>query len=116
MFYTKDQDLYCYSEESDSVEKINEKGDYIAMTGGPEGKAYFRALDPKTGKLICAVYDIADGRWSSQETDPFFPEAVCGDNVYGSDDSGNLARISLKAMEKGDVSKVHAYESQWDAE
>lgn len=116
LFYTKDQDLYCYSEESDSVEKINKKGDYIALTGGPEGKAYFRASDPKTGKLICAVYDIVDGRWSSQVTDPFFPEAVCGDNVYGSDSTDNLAWMPLKAVEKGDVSQVHAYESQWNAE
>lgn len=116
LFYTKDQDLYRYSEQNGSVEKINEKGDYIAMTGGAEGKAYFRMADPKTGKLMCAVYDIADGKWSSQVTEPFFAKAVRGDHVYGMDEEGNPAWIPLKAMEKGYVSKIHVYKSQWDAE
>ena len=86
------------------------------MTGGAEGKAYFRMADPKTGKLMCAVYDIADGKWSSQVTEPFFAKAVRGDHVYGMDAEGNPAWIPLKAMEKGDVSKIHVYKSQWDVE
>lgn len=48
------------------------------MTGGAEGKAYFRMADPKTGKLMCAVYDIADGKWSSQVTEPFLRRRSVG--------------------------------------
>lgn len=116
LFYTKDKDLYCYFEKKDSAEKINEKGDYIAIPGGQETKAYFRALDPKTGKFICVIYDITAGKWTSQVTDSFFPEAIRGDYIYGTDSSNILARLSLKEMEKGDVSQIHTYESQWDAE
>ena len=49
-------------------------------------------------------------------TEPFFAKAVRVDHVYGMDEEGNLVWLSLKALEKGDVSKIHVYKSQWDAE
>lgn len=114
LFYTKDQDLYIYSESDGSSMKINEKGDFIALPGSCDGKAYFRGYNEKTKELLCLSYNIDAGEWTEQSTGSFWPEGISGDCLYGSDASGSTGWMSLKDFEKGDISEMTVYESQWE--
>lgn len=116
LFYTKGMDLYIYSESDSSSQKINEEGDLVALLGSRDGKAYFRGADRETNELLCLSYDIDTGKWTEQGTGDFFPEGISGDCLYGRDASSSLGWLSLEDFEKGDVSKVTVYESQWQEE
>jgi hypothetical protein len=114
LFYTKDKDLYDYSEEDGTSKKINETGDLIALSGSDSGKVYFRGEDSKTQELLCFSYDIKTQKWDSWSAGDFFPEAISSDVLYGSDSSGSRGMISLEDLKKGDFSKAESYVSQWD--